>query len=275
MDKHSAPSNAVSYRALASNAANRAKYRALSVSQSSTKPAATPTVTLPIKDKGNPVILLPGGQRLGQPFKSIQTRYDTSIPDTIPMLVIRVEFAHANEATTAKCDEQYWFDAVFGSGNSVTSYYNEISNGQFTYVPAVEASGMANNGVVSVTLPFEHPGAMLDDKPVTLKGTDGESYELVNSTYLPAYALMYADEYVDFSQYDRDGDKLISPQELAIFCIISGLEMSSGAQRENAVWAHSWEFNDGENYFSLDLDGVGTYKYVLMGKTSISLLLDP
>lgn len=64
-------------------------------------------------------------------------------------LILLVEF----DDKTMQNSEATWANTFFGSGaGTVNDYYDEVSNGTFEFLPAVESAGTANNGVIKVRL---------------------------------------------------------------------------------------------------------------------------
>ncbi len=122
--------------------------------------------------------------------------------------------------------EATWSNAFFGStGKTVATYYSDVSNGQFTFVAAEETSGIANNGVISVTLPYAHPN--------TGSSTGDANRQIVSD------ALTLADAFIDFSTFDTDHDGYIQTDELHIATVTAGYEAAYSADTPS-VWAHHW-----------------------------------
>lgn len=185
---------------------------------------------------------------------------------TAPLLVLKLNY----EDVQCVFSDQQWHDRVFEGG--VPAYYTEVSNGRFTYVPAREKSGTEDDGVVSVTLPFRCPryaqaefgvGGVEGD---VYTDANGKLYGITNDSMLFAYALLLADDAVDFAAYDTNGDGRIDPTELAITVIQPGLEASVNSYMANGhagVWAHSHYIHEIVQTLMLRLDGVCLYKYTI------------
>ena len=144
--------------------------------------------------------------------------------------------------------DSYWNEICFSdTGKSLKNYYKTISGGRFYFYPAEEsyanlsAGGRENDGVVTVTIPYEHPQS----------ATGSVSTEDYASRLA---ALRAADEYVDFASFDKDGDGNVSYTELAIVFVCGGYEYSSAYNGSNrdlfAVHAH---YTSGSG---CELDGV-------------------
>ncbi len=132
-----------------------------------------------------------------------------------PVLVIMVGFADRNFVITNQAD---WNASLFGSSSSVADYYDEVSYGKLQLVPAAETFNVANDGVVAVTLGYNH--------------SEKSSQEITYD------ALVAADAYVDFKDpFDRDFSGYISTDELHIVIVVAGYEGSSGPCLPS-VWGH-------------------------------------
>ncbi len=149
-----------------------------------------------------------------------------------PLIIIRVEFNDYQ----FRSDAATWSSKIFGSGASeLNDYYNEISYGIFQFVKASESDGTANDGIITIHLNENHPGNVNDfDKRLIT-------------------AAEKADPYIDYSQYDSDGNGKISRDELQLMFLVAGGESATGASP--GVWAHQWCFYGG-NGDAPTLDGV-------------------
>ena len=194
---------------------------------------------------------------------------------TIPLLMVLIDFEKTAETGTAyKCQftPREWSDYIFGD-SGIKSYYNEVSNGKFTYIPATQSNSGDNTaaGVIRITLPIDRPLRSADANFALGKyiSTDGtEEYNILNDSSVFAYAFEALDEYIDFSAYDTSKDGYISPTELAFTFVVAGYEAASYAcgVGDPAFWAHSWLINNGREYQAVVLDGVKLYKYTAMGE---------
>lgn len=194
---------------------------------------------------------------------------------SLPLLVLKVGF----EDIGCAFDDTAWHQRIFCDG--VSSYFTTVSNGKFTYTPAQETSGVANDGVVTVMLPFPAPVYTLasvgqnkgNDVHVGLySGSNGKKYAIHNASSVFAYAMLAAEGSIDVAAYDRNQDGCISPKELAILVVYSGMEVSWLGRQAcaglPAIWAHSSRYNDGACYKTMDVDGVQVYKYTMIGEHS-------
>ncbi len=177
-------------------------------------------------------------------FESIQSRF---LPIKEPksqqdLLVVLVNF----EDTQINYSQDVWSNKFFGSDeSSVNSYYDEVSNGRLEFVPAQESYGQENDGVIAVNLDFPHPnpGAQFDDS----------NYIIV------AQALKEASEYIDFSQYDRNGDGYLQTDELHIVTVIAGYDAIVGFDNSPSIWSHY------SGFAGLELDGVSVANHLAGG----------
>ncbi|MBQ8403680.1 MAG: InlB B-repeat-containing protein [Clostridia bacterium] len=166
--------------------------------------------------------------------------YNPSVecPDPIPMLCIVVNFdpngngiddnADGRNVSAVKTEgnalygEQWchfnhdvWYDMLYGEeGQTLKNYYKLMSNGQFYFTPAPETyadaakNGIVNDGIVEVNIKGPH---------LELKGA---------WVYYYADAIKQADEYVDFSVFDKDGNGKIDERELIVSFINGGAELA-------------------------------------------------
>ena len=138
-------------------------------------------------------------------------------------LVILVQFADQPSLGTTAAQ---WNARFFGTSDSVSDYFDEVSYGRLAIAPALESHGSANDGVVGwLTLPTNHPNT---------QGNIGAPNQA-----LTADAIRAADPYVDFGAYDTDGNGRVSEDELHITVIPAGWEASRSCGAR-AVWAHKW-----------------------------------
>lgn len=146
---------------------------------------------------------------------------------SIPMLVILISY---NNQVISSSDSS-WSDKMFGENtHQLNNYYEEVSNKQFKFDKAYESYGTTNDGVISVKLNKNHPNADIDSS-------------FFSSKMYPdlASALRFADDYINFSNYDADGNGHITPDELILTFIIAGYEDAyEGWHVTNGVWAHQY-----------------------------------
>ncbi len=154
--------------------------------------------------------------------------------NTVPLLIVRIQFAGElfdgeyrgdpfafNHFQSNAC---VWATKIFGNQEGqLNHYFGEVSNDKFQLVPVAETEGVASDGIVTVTLPGNHPNP----------GSEGFFIQkLVDAVTL-------ADPHVDFSSYDSDKSGRLSRTELQVMFLVAGYEASSGAPSP-FIWAHAW-----------------------------------
>ena len=138
------------------------------------------------------------------------------------LLVVRVAFADQSfGATDAEVAGRF-----FGAQRSVQNYYRENSYQRFDIQPAREQSGIADDGIVSVTLNRNHPDFG--------NGYGSASQALVREV------LAQLGSQLDLNEYDRNGDQWLDPNELGVVFLIAGYEQAyaGSATTRPRVWAH-------------------------------------
>lgn len=164
---------------------------------------------------------------------------------TQPTLVLLLSFPE----TPFLYDESSFQKLVFGSESSIAKFYSDASYGKLNISPVTETSGTANDGVISINMTNSHPDF-------------GDTYGEQSQTLISS-AFSAADSYINFKEYDKNNDNILSPQELAIIFIVAGYEHSYGGllSLEPRVWAHKSTMPD-----SLRLDEVQFTKYAMFGE---------
>ncbi len=207
-------------------------------------------------------------------YSEIKKVYEGYTP--IPLLVIVISFdadgdgkdaylegksttdssSDAYKEQWAHSEESYWAQSLFGDeGNTMKNYFKLMSHGNFWWEPAEETYGEENNGVVYVTLNMQHPGVSGSGTPAT-----------VGSARIPA--INEAAKYVDFSKYDKNGDGVITWDELTFVYICGGRSTKfTSSPVGSSVWGiHS--FKSDSTGWSTVQDGVTLCKtkYVAVGE---------
>jgi hypothetical protein len=203
----------------------------------------------------------PGSTRAGAP------RWAARQPRSQAVLVIFADFTPSvrNSGTTAPT----LASKFFGLTSSV-SYYGEVSYGLFTVTPAAESDtalgGIANDGIVSVTLGYAHPNpdSTIND---------------VNRT-ITRDALIAADPFVNFAAFDTDANGTISVTELHVVIIVAGFERSySSSPCGVSVWGHRWSLFPPVPAPTLDGKAVGAFSggggYTQFGEWHCALSVRP
>ena len=143
-----------------------------------------------------------------------------------PMLVIRLQYTDKKFVS----DESVWNNILFGNQKSeLNHYYQEISNKQFRFKPVVNA-GRVQNGIVTVDRNVPHPDPNIDHYA---------TFEQKLHPELKIAIEEISGDGFNFSVYDTNNDKKITPDELIIMYIMSGEEDAySGGTITKGVWAH-------------------------------------
>jgi len=155
--------------------------------------------------------------------------------DTVHVLLVLLEFDDLSALPTNT--PQRYADMVFNGGvdglPSVADLYRENSNGRLLLLPATdgETHGVAD-GVVGWVSPSPEPGCCRDtnNDPVALDQTQclqqGYSWAAGTTAYYGCWiqqkraeGIRLADPFFDFARYDRDGDQILTAQELSVVVI--------------------------------------------------------
>ncbi|MBC2676306.1 M6 family metalloprotease domain-containing protein [Listeria booriae] len=137
---------------------------------------------------------------------------------TIPTLVVLISYTDNKIQTT----DASWKELFFGSSSkSVNDYYLEAALGTVNFVPATESSGVANDGVVRITLPQNHPDSSHTNQHVRIDTT-------IRDALAP---------FIDLTSYDTNKDKRINTKELNIVLLHAGQEGSYQSSQTASVWA--------------------------------------
>ena len=176
----------------------------------------------------------------------------------IPLLVIVVGFKNVGY------DNFYdWSRPVFRDDESISAYYRDMSYNKMTFEPVKETCESSsagcdntkeaiNDGIVHVKLDGNHE---CWDSESNIKG----EYNTFTS------ALKKASEYVDFSQYDSNGDGTLSNEEFATLFIVAGYDNGvdeSEKKHEEALYlrSHQWRFSYMINNLKLKNTSIPTFK---------------
>ena len=163
-----------------------------------------------------------------------------------PLLVLAVSFSDRIMETSASAITAQFF----GATESVKEFFLDNSYNNFVVTAAAESQGVADDGVISVSLAYSHPDF-------------GNEYSDPARLEIVADALNAADSAIDFSSYDSDENGDISAAELGVVLIVAGYEKATGgdgASHPN-VWAHQGSMQPG-----VTLDGVRLSSYAMLGE---------
>lgn len=179
----------------------------------------------------------------------IQAQAKPGEQTTVPLLVVVIEFDDGAGAPTYYDDGYDWSATIFGEGDSLASYYTEMSSGAFTYSPARESSAAgvsgnhnapdrANDGVVHITLPEAHQAWGLVNNDASMARDFGK---------VMMRAIEASRQFVDYNSYDANGDGILGNDELAVCFCLAGYDASAitDPAREDIplVWPHSGYFS--------------------------------
>lgn len=177
---------------------------------------------------------------------------------TMPLVTIVVGF---ND--TPYKDEFVWSEKLFGEGDSLRNYYYEMSDHKFTFVPAEESCVSSNStrgfdeindGIIHVTLDRDH-------------GSWGDLNNANIADLLQALgeAVQKAGDYMDFSRYDTNKNRVIDNNELGISFIVAGYNAAepqdASVSQSQLLWPHQYAF-----YYNLRVDNVRIYSYIAISE---------
>lgn len=169
-------------------------------------------------------------------------------PKDTPLLVILVNADPSLDGPTSESgevflrhnDHSYWSNMFFGDGPKTLKTYFEIqSAGNFRFIPAEESfsdfrkKNEANDGIVEVTV-----------NTSISSGTKGSTSD---PERYAALAACVEGGYVDFANYDKNGDKRVTSEELMIAIITAGYEYTRNSTNTPSYNAHKSDLNYGFN----------------------------
>lgn len=163
-------------------------------------------------------------------------------------LVLLVQFNNVKLGYSSES----WYDSIFNlNSKSLSKYYKDNSFNKINFQPVQESEGTANDGVVAVSLNYNHPnyGGNLEGVQYNIKDV-----------------LVQANTYINFKDYDKDGDGKLTAEELHLVIVVAGQEASTLNEEpyvyEPSIWAHKsnvpLQFSlDGINFFNQDYIAIG------------------
>ncbi|NUO10092.1 MAG: M6 family metalloprotease domain-containing protein [Candidatus Brocadia sp.] len=163
--------------------------------------------------------------------ESLQTELEeelksTAVSGTMHLLVIAVDYVDATATYTADQIQPLFF----GASDSVSDYYSKTSYSSVTITPATESHGLSNDGFIGwLRLSGNHPN--------TGSNIDARNQQIAKS------AILAADPYINYAQYDVNGNGIVEPTELSVMIIVAGYEAATGGPSPS-VWAHQWWMGD-------------------------------
>jgi M6 family metalloprotease-like protein len=164
-------------------------------------------------------------------------------------VIILVEFSDRTLTYTSESDWCNWYFS--SSGKTARTYFDEASRTLFKPIMAAETWNTANDGVIKVTLGYNHP-----DPGATI----GDANRLIVYD-----ALVAANPYINYAAFDTNPtDGVISANELHILTIVAGYERGYSAAYSPSVWGHRWALGWGA-VGAPNLDGVSVCNYAWGG----------
>lgn len=151
------------------------------------------------------------------------------------LLVLLIEYNNIAMAGS----EAFWSGRFFGTGaDSLADYYDEVSKGGLSVLPAAETAGTAGDGVVRVSLPVDHPAAA---------GFDGHEEAVFEYIAMDIEAALDAagPDLAGLSAYDADGNGILTQDEVHLVAVFAGYEKAAGEEDINAIWAHAMDYEGG------------------------------
>ena len=190
------------------------------------------------------------------------------VSGAISLLLIVAGFLGENGTGAVPYQNSYdWNKVAFTSSDGIAAYYSAMSNGAFTFAPASETSAYgvdgntnkadkSNDGVVHVLLPEAHQNWA----GFETAAADASMLAMLDRAFEASSA------YVNYANYDLDGDGTLEANELAIAFVIAGYEASDGTEpTAYALWAHHRDLpTEGDARFVAD--GVTLKSYVAVGE---------
>ena len=199
-----------------------------------------------------------------------RTAADGTPQKTIPLLIIVIGFP--NVGYSADYD---WNDTFFHGNQSLARFYSDQSLGKFTFTPVQETSeygvldnyntaDRVNDGVVHVSSAANHQHWDTEQNIDSMAGVFSG-------------AILMADYYVNFAQYDANGNGAIENNEMALGFVVAGFEeatdATAGFEPTLLMWAHSWSIQNAILYAGLSSslsvpapDGVQVSSYIAIAE---------
>jgi len=137
------------------------------------------------------------------------------------LLVILVDFKDAK----IEENDEYWSNKFFHG--RLNKFVSENSLNKFEYRPMPETNGTKNDGIVRISLDYNHP------RP--LSSSSDEMKKIIPP------ALRKATDYISLYNVDKNNDNILTTDEIIPVFVIAGQEAAvSGYGDFPSIWAHSW-----------------------------------
>jgi M6 family metalloprotease-like protein len=158
---------------------------------------------------------------------------------SIPLVVFLISFDDISISTTS----EQWRQKIFGNNfHDLNDYFKQTSQGQFQLLAAQETQGVANDGIIEIKLNKNHPNQSISS-PLFMQLVYPYLIDVLNSS----------DQFIDYNNYDTNGDGAISFDELAVSFVFAGYEDAyEGYHIQQGVWAHSSCLSSSIGVVSLD-----------------------
>ena len=180
-------------------------------------------------------------------------------------LVLLVQFSdQASLGSTANS----WVQKFFGPTDSVSHYLKEVSYNAFSLFGGNESHGSENDGVIGwLTIAGTHPSTMaevlLNQSLTTAGGAAAES--------IVTKAINAADGYVNFNDYDGNGDGILTIGELELVVVVAGYEGEYGTTCGTTAGKYVWNHRSSlATAVTVDSTRVGTMGYMIAGEKHCS-----
>ncbi|MEX1308472.1 MAG: M6 family metalloprotease domain-containing protein, partial [Eubacteriales bacterium] len=135
-------------------------------------------------------------------------------------VVFLLSFDNRPILTDADFWSQYFFgdSGYYGTG-SVRQYFKEVSHGTIAVQPVKETQGTKNDGIIRLNMNMNHP-------EFTNRFYSSSDNAMVMDTIYSMIkkVLIQADDYIDYADYDANGDGVVESKELDIILIFAGYE---------------------------------------------------
>ena len=188
----------------------------------------------------------------------------------IPLVIIVIGFRNISYN-----DGYNWGETIFSGEQSIKKYYSDMSFGQFTFEPVRETSAYGvgdntnkfdklNDGVIHVKLDLDHDNWSLQYLDPILNWNN-------NFTMTRAFitAINKANPYINFKQYDSNGNGIIENNEMALGFIVAGNEAAMETSYNTfSFWSHAFSISEaieGYKFNKLSVpvaDGVKVDSYI-------------
>lgn len=203
------------------------------------------------------VLAMPFSAFAAEAYEISEFDYGYWGPSDTPLLVILVNADPSldgqnnedGEVFLRYTDHSYWSNMFFGDGpKTMKAYFETQSGGNFRFIPAEESfsdfrkNNAVNDGIVEVTVTTSIA------KSTKGSTSDPERYA--------ALAACVENGYVDFSVYDKNGDKRVTEDELMVAFIMAGYEYTRNSTNTPSYNAHEMSFNYGFNGIQVSTDYV-------------------